>query len=195
MKMRSLAPAGLGRARRCWATSSSVRCWRTFSMSPRTCVTSERSTVDSAPGEMIRLASRNAHTSASARLTRASASLSCASMNLRASGTRAVRSRWVDRGEGDLEDARRGDAGDLDLRRDRVERRPVALRLAERLARHGLRQPPEPLRPVLEDRVALDEAHLPLHLVGARVRQDLDEEPGELRGLLVLDRGRRLEGR
>jgi len=64
---------------------ASIRCWRVFSMSPRTCVNNERSTVDSAPGAMMRLASRKAQTSSSARLTRPTTSRSWASMNLRLS--------------------------------------------------------------------------------------------------------------
>src|SRR5207247_1555274 len=90
-KTRSDAFAGSVRARRAWTSSSSVRCWRAFSMSLRAWVNRESSTVDSAPGEMTRLASRNAHTSDSARLTRASTSLSWVSMNLRASVTRRFR--------------------------------------------------------------------------------------------------------
>ena len=61
-KTRSPVLAASVRTSRCCTSSSSVRCWRAFSMSPRTCVKSESSTDDSAPGEMIRLASRNAHT-------------------------------------------------------------------------------------------------------------------------------------
>ena len=73
-------------------TSSSVRCWRAFSMSPRTWVKIESSTVDSAPGAMIRFASRKAQTSFSARFTRPSTSRSWFSMNRRASVTRRFRS-------------------------------------------------------------------------------------------------------
>ena len=61
-------------------------------MSPRTWVKSESSTEDSAPGAMIRFASRNAQISASVRRPRVSTSLSWFSMNRRASVTRAFRS-------------------------------------------------------------------------------------------------------
>ena len=91
MYTRSVTLTGSVRSSRPATCSSSIRCWRAFSMSPRTCVKSDRSIDDSAPGEMIRLASRNAHTSSSALRTRPSTSRSWASMNLRASVMRALR--------------------------------------------------------------------------------------------------------
>ena len=91
MKMRSVGAAASSPARRCWIASSSIRCWRAFSMSPRTWVNTDISTDDSAPGATIRFASRNAQISASVRRERASTSFSWLSMNRRASLTREFR--------------------------------------------------------------------------------------------------------
>ena len=92
MKTRSVGDAASSAARRCWIDSSSVRCWRVFSISPRTWVKTDISTDDSAPGATIRFASRNAQISASVRRERASTSLSWFSMKRRASVTRELRS-------------------------------------------------------------------------------------------------------
>ncbi len=99
------------------------------------------------------------------------------------------------RGRRDLEDARVRHPVHSELAVDRIQRRPVALRLARGRAGRRVLQVPQPLGDLLEDRVALDDRDLRLDRVGARVREDLDQEPRELGGLLELDRGRRLVDR
>src|SRR2546426_471481 len=84
----------------------------------------------------------------------------------------------------DLEDARGRNARHFHLRADRVQRRPVALQLADRPARRGLRQPAEPSGDLLEDRIALDEGDLRLDVVRARVREHLHQQARELGRLL-----------
>ena len=84
----------------------------------------------------------------------------------------------------DLEDARARDARHSDFRADRVQRRPVPLRLADHLARSGPRQLTEPLGDLLEDQIALDEGDLGLDVVRARVRQHLHQQARELGRLL-----------
>jgi hypothetical protein len=92
-------------------------------------------------------------------------------------------------GGGDVDDARARDTRGLDLAAEAVERRLVGARLAHRLPRRRLRQLAHPPRDLLEHGIALDQRDLRLDVVRAVDGEDLDEQPGEGRGLLELHRG------
>src|SRR4029450_8728429 len=94
-----------------------------------TWVKTESSTEDSAPGAMIRLASRNAQISASVRRERVSTSLSWFSMNRRASVTREFRS--------DLLNSRYASA--VAVARSRASRRFAELAVISRMLVLGTR--------------------------------------------------------
>ena len=109
---------------------------------------------------------------------------------------RVARLAGIGRGGGDLDDVRPADAAGLEPARERVDDRRVGLRLADRRRRAHGRELAEPLGDLLEHGEALDDRRLRLdRVVARRERQDLNEQPGQGRGLLEPDRRGRLISR